>query len=232
MMGGNSVKADAPRSRLVGVIASPAALTRATRLLRPPDLFELRLDALRHSLGKVTRAISKLRAPLIITARHPAEGGLGGLDAAARRALLGRFLEHAAFVDLELSSVRQMATIIRQVQRRKAGLILSLHDFHDTPSQAELLRKTKSAAAAGAAIFKIATRTDTPTQLARLISFYEAAPATLPIAAMGMGKLGLASRRRLAQLGSALTYVSLGRATAEGQPSLSRLRGTRTAYTI
>ena len=232
MIGGNSVKEDAPQSQLVGVIASPTALARATRLRRPPDLFELRLDALRQSLGQLTRAIPKLRAPLIITARHPAEGGLGGLKSAARRALLGRFLEHAAFVDLELRSIRQMAPLLRQVQRRNTGLILSLHDLRDTPTRAELLRKTKSAAAAGAAIFKIATRTDTPAQLARLISFYETTPATLPIAAMGMGKLGLASRRQLARLGSALTYVSLGRATTEGQPSLSRLRGTRTAYTI
>jgi len=95
-----------------------------------------------------------------------------------------------------------------------------------------LRRKTKSAAAAGAAIFKVATRTDTPAQLARLISFCEAAPATPPIAAMGMGRLGLASRSRLAQLGSALIYVSVGASTVAGQPSLGRLRGPGNAYTI
>ena len=63
-------------SRVVGVIASPVALVRATRLRRPPDLFELRLDALRDSLGEVERMIPQLRAPLILTARHPAEGGV------------------------------------------------------------------------------------------------------------------------------------------------------------
>ncbi len=68
-------------SRVVGVIASPVALVRATRLRRPPDLFELRLDALRDSLGEVERMIPQLRAPLILTARHPAEGGVGGLSA-------------------------------------------------------------------------------------------------------------------------------------------------------
>ena len=63
-------------SRVVGVIASPVALVRATRLRRPPDLFELRLDALRDSLGEVERMIPQLRAPLILSARHPAEGGV------------------------------------------------------------------------------------------------------------------------------------------------------------
>jgi 3-dehydroquinate dehydratase-1 len=232
MMGGNSVKEAATPSRLVGVLASPAALAQATRLRCPPDLFELRLDALRHSLGEVARAIPKLRAPLILTARHPAEGGLGDLTPAARRALLDRFLEHAAFVDLEIRSVRQMRALIRRARRQHAGIIISFHDFCDTPTQAELLRKGKSAAAAGAAIFKIATRTDTPAQLARLISFFETTRALLKIAAMGMGKLGLASRRRLTQLGSALTYASLGETTIEGQPSLNQLRRTRGKYSI
>jgi 3-dehydroquinate dehydratase I len=216
MMGQNSVKRGAAASRLVGVVASPEALARAMRLRRPPDFFELRLDALRNSLGKVTRAIPKLRAPLILTARHLAEGGLGRLGPVARQALLERFLEHAAFIDLELRSVREMKTILRKARQHHVGLILSWHDFHDTPTRAELVRKTKSAAAAGAAIFKIATRTDKPAQLARLISFFEMTRSILPIAAMGMGKLGLASRRQLAQLGSALTYVSLGEETIEG----------------
>jgi len=232
MMGGNPVKKVAPRPRLVGVIASPVALARVTRLRHPPDLFELRLDALRHSLGQLTGALPKLRAPLILTARHPAEGGRGSLDLDTRRALLARFLEQAAFVDLELRSVRQMTELIRQVRRRNVGLLLSFHDLRDTPNPNVLRRKTKSAAAAGAAIFKVATRTDTPAQLARLISFCEAAPATPPIAAMGMGRLGLASRSRLAQLGSALIYVSVGASTVAGQPSLGRLRGPGNAYTI
>lgn len=232
-MGGNSVKEGVPASRLVAVVASPAALAQATRLRRLPDFFELRLDALRHSLGEVARAIPKLRAPLILTARHPEEGGFGGLGPAARRALLDRFLEHAAFVDLELQSVKQMKPLIRKARHQSVGLILSWHVLHDIPSRAELLRKTKSAAAAGATIFKIATRTDTPAELARLISFFETTQGPLPIAAMGVGKLGRASRRQLGQLGSALTYVSLGEATIEGQPSLSQLRRrTRCAYGI
>jgi 3-dehydroquinate dehydratase I len=221
-----------PASRLVGVIASPAALARATRLRHPPDLFELRLDALRQSLGEVERALPKLRAPLILTARHPAEGGRGGLSLAARRVLLLRFFDHAAFVDLELRSVRQMKTLIDRTRRRKIGLLISCHDLRETPSLNRLRRQAQSAAEAEATIFKVVTRTDTPAQLARLISFFETTRATLPIAAMGIGKLGLLSRRRLAPLGSALTYVSLGEANVEGQPSLRQLRRTRQAYTI
>ena len=79
--------------RVVAVIASRLDLAKAVRLRRRPDLFELRLDMLRDSLGEVSRILPRLSAPLILTARHPREGGAGGLTLSSRRALLLRFLE-------------------------------------------------------------------------------------------------------------------------------------------
>ncbi len=230
MTGKNSVRAGTLPGALVAVIASPAALVQATRLRHPPDLFELRLDALRHSLGEMARALPKLRAPLLLTARHPAEGGVGQLRLAERRALLRHFLEDATIIDLELRSVGQMKEVIGEMHRRQIELLISLHDLRATPSPNKLHRHARSAAAAGAAIFKVVTRTDTPAQLARLIAFFEASRDLLPIAAMGIGKLGLESRYRLDQLGSALTYVSLGRANVAGQASLTQFRRARRAY--
>lgn len=196
----------------------------------PPDLFELRLDALRDSLGETARALPKLRAPLLLTARHPAEGGVGQLRLAERRALLQRFLEDAAIIDLELRSVGQMKGIIGEMHLRRINLLISFHDLRATPSLGELHRHARFAVAAGAAIFKVVTRTDREAQLAQLIAFFEASRDLLPIAAMGVGKLGLESRYRLDQLGSALSYTSLGRANVAGQPSLSQLRRARRAY--
>jgi 3-dehydroquinate dehydratase-1 len=231
MTGKNSARPSRPSAALVAVIASPTALARATRLHHPPDLFELRLDALRNSLGETARTLPKLRAPLLLTARHPAEGGLGQLRFAERRALLQHFLENAAMIDLELRSVDQMKGIIGEMNRRRIGLLISFHDLRATPSLSELHRHARFAAAAGAAIFKVVTRTDREAQLSRLIAFFEADRDLLPIAAMGIGKLGLESRYRLDQLGSALSYASLGRANIAGQPSLSQLRRARRAYT-
>src|SRR6266480_3360183 len=61
--------------RLVAVINSRADLDSAIRLPKPPDLFELRLDRLAGDLDAVENKVSKLRTPVIITARHPQEGG-------------------------------------------------------------------------------------------------------------------------------------------------------------
>ncbi|HEX4667335.1 MAG TPA: type I 3-dehydroquinate dehydratase [Chthoniobacterales bacterium] len=220
----------AGQNRVVGVIASPTALARAARLRRPPDLIELRLDALRHSLGEIERALPRLRVPLILTARHPAEGGRGRLSLAARRALLLRFLPHAAFVDLEFRSVRQMPALLDEIRRCRLGLIISRHDLGRTASLGDLRRFAHSAAAFHPAILKIATRTETPAELERLLVFFEEHRSRLPIAAMGLGRLGEESRRRLARLGSALTYISLDRPVVAGQPTLEQLRRARRAY--
>ena len=230
MTGKNSARTGISGGPLVAVIASPTALAHATRLRHPPDLFELRLDALRDSLGETSRALPKLRAPLLLTARHPAEGGVGQLQLAERRTLLEHFLEDAAVVDLELRSVGQMKGMISEMRRRRIDLLISFHDLRATPSLAELHRHARFALAAGATIFKVVTRTDREAQLAQLIAFFEATRDLLPIAAMGIGKLGLESRYRLDQLGSALNYASLGRANVAGQPSLSELRRARRAY--
>ncbi len=219
--------------RVVGVIASAAALGRATRLRRPPDLFELRLDALRDSLGEIERALPRLRAPLIFTARHPAEGGHGALRLSARRALLSRFLDHAAYVDLELRSLSQLAGLVEEIRGRRIGLLVSVHHLDDTPPPGDLVKLTKAAAAFRPALFKIATRTDTPAQLDRLLSYWHQVPSQkFPLAAMGLGRLGLESRRRLSRLGSALLYASLGAAVIPGQPTFSQLQRARQTYMV
>jgi 3-dehydroquinate dehydratase-1 len=212
------------RGQLVGVIATPAALSAAARLRPAPDFFELRLDALRHDLEKLENALPKSSAPLIFTARHPAEGGDGALSAQQRRVLLERFLERASWIDLELRSVKNFDSLGKEIRRRQIGLILSSHHLRDTPSRARLQEQLQRASNGDAAIFKIATRTDTARQLDRLLEFFDENSARFPIAAMGFGRLGLESRRQLLRLGSRLNYGSIGRALLPGQPTLAQLR--------
>lgn len=218
--------------RLVGVIADPASLQRALRLRRPPDFFELRLDSLGDYLLETERALPRLRAPLIITARHPEEGGVGALTAAARRRLLEQFLPHARYLDVELRSAAEFRPLLSAARRRGIGLIASLHDFADTPEPALLRAALRRALRFHPAIFKLATRTDRPAQLDRLLAFFRENSGPLPLAAMGMGKLGLQSRRELLRLGSALNYAALGAANAPGQPTLRNLGRLRAAYTL
>jgi 3-dehydroquinate dehydratase-1 len=212
---------------LVGVIANLDALKKAQRLRVLPDFFELRLDALCDRLDEIERAIPLLRAPLIFTARDPAEGGCNRLSESIRRKLLERFRECAAFLDLEFGAAKNFDSL-----GKKAGLILSHHDLRDTPSPAKMREQFEAAISLGADVFKIATRTESRAQLFRLLDFFETNSADFPIAAMGLGRLGPEARRRLLRAGSVLNYGSIGAPNAPGQITLAQLRCARRAYSI
>ncbi len=120
--------------QIVAVLSSLPDLQRATRMRRLPDFFELRLDALHRELPAIEQILARLSAPLIITARHPAEGGLNNLSASERRALLQRFLPSSAGVDVELRSAAQLRSILATAKERKIKRIISVHDFHRAPT--------------------------------------------------------------------------------------------------
>ena len=213
------------RPRVVGVIASRADLERAVRMRRPPDLFELRLDRLAGMANEVEKVLPRLRTPLIITARDPREGGANKLRLRQRRDLLARFLSHADYIDVELRSARTLRALLAIAKAKNVRRIISFHDFKSTPSARMLVAKAQNAKALRADIFKVATRTDTSTELGRLLEFITKNRVNVRLAVMGIGRLGDISRVLLARAGSVLIYASLGPATdVEGQLSLEQLR--------
>ena len=210
--------------RLVGVIMSLADLDSAIRMRKPPDLFELRLDQLARDVDEVEEKLSKLRAPLIMTARHPREGGANQLSTQQRRDLLSRFLPRARYIDVELRSVNALRSLLQAARRKNVGRIVSFHNLKATPDSRTLRTKARAAKAQGANIFKLATRTDTPAQLARLFDFMTKKNVDLAVSVMGIGRFGAISRVLLAHCGSALIYASLCESQIEGQMSLEQLR--------
>ena len=222
MMAHRSIKR---RPRVVGVIASRADLERAVRMRRRPDLFELRLDRLAGVANQVESALPKLRRPLIITARDPHEGGAGKLRLRHRRDLLARFLDHADYMDVELRSASALQPLLKLAEKKNVRRIISLHNFKSTPSARILAAKAREAKSYDVDIFKVATRTDTPMELRRLVEFLTSSRLDLALAVMGTGKLGAISRVLLARAGSVLIYASVGAATdVEGQMPLEQLR--------
>ncbi len=223
-------------NRVVGVIAVPAALARATRLRQPPDLFELRLDALRGSLGEIERVLPRLRAPLIVTARHPAEGGRGA-SLPCRAPRLASALSHRRRLS-SISScdrVRQMPALLDEIAAPPSSASsFPGTDLRGTPSLGELqpLRPIRRSPFS-AAIFKIATRTEHRRNSIGSSLFSQKACASLrslPWAWESSGRIAPPPR---SASGSVLTYASLGRADASRATHLSRqLRRARRAYII
>ena len=209
----------------MAVIRSSADLDVAIAMKRQPDLFELRLDSLSPITSQLEKKISRLRTPLIITARDPREGGIGKLSFEKRSDLLLEFLPRARYVDVELRSARKFESLLARAQKQQISRILSYHNFKSTPTSRSLYAKARTAGSLGADIFKVATRTDTPAAVARLIDFIAHKEVDhLSISAMGIGTLGAISRLLLARCGSVLNYASLGQPNVEGQLSVALLR--------
>ena len=159
------------RPRSVAVIFSEQDLQCALRLRKPPDLFELRLDGLVAAIGRLPATIPQLRAPVIITARAPIEGGANNLSVATRRKLLTQFLSNATFLDIELSSAIALSAVLNRARARHLHIILSLHNLTATPGLAALQMAARRAHSLGADIFKVAARTEREEQLRSLIEF-------------------------------------------------------------
>jgi 3-dehydroquinate dehydratase I len=203
--------------QVVGAVHTLAGLRLAQKMgPTAVDVIEIRLDALLDDLLAIERALPRIALPILITARHPAEGGIGNLPAARRLELLRRFLPHATFVDVELRSAPSFSALLPEIQAAGARLVISDHHFKKTPSLAQMLTRQRTAFRTGADMFKLATVLPGAAHFAQLLEF-AARPAPGPRAIMGMGKFGQVSRLALAQAGSVLNYGYLDRPNAPGQ---------------
>ena len=206
-----------PHSTVVGTIHSPNGLRQAFKLNSDHiDLLEIRVDAFADAPQQLLNSLSKLNLPLILTVRHPLEGAIQPLSASRRRELFLQFLQFAAFIDIELRSAKTFTPIIDAARARGIKVIFSHHDFKRTPTRKRLQELAGQAQQLGANLFKLATTTATPSDLATLLAFL-ADEKRIPLSVMGMGQFGKISRLLLAQSGSRLNYGFLDKAQVPGQ---------------
>ncbi len=201
---------------MVAAAHTLAGLRIARRLTEKDcDIVEIRADAI-ADLPAIEKAMAAIQLPILLTVRHPAEGGIGALPLATRREWLIRLLPRATLVDIELRSLAALAAVATAAHEAGIAVIASNHHFHSTPSLAKMSALQKEAFQLGADIFKLAALAPTAPILARLLEF-TAKPAPGPHAVMGMGTFGQVSRLALAQAGSVLNYGYLDKPNAPGQ---------------
>jgi 3-dehydroquinate dehydratase I len=205
-------------SSIVGTIHSAAALDEARGLdAGEVDFLEVRVDHFVEDLAGLLRGIKGLPAPLIITVRHPQEGGAAPLGFARRADLYREFFPFAAFIDVELRSATPLLSVINEAKIAGIGRILSWHDFKNTPSVNDLQLRWERARNFAPEIIKFATRTRTARDLARLLDFQASVPRKPALSLMGMREFGKLSRLALALGGSVLNYGYLGELQVPGQ---------------
>ena len=194
---------------------------QAIRAIEPlVDLFELRIDLVGDAWQELAREIKK---PWIACNRLGDEGGQWK-DSEARRIekLLHAIELGASIVDIELRT-KNLENIIPAIKKR-AGCLVSSHNFEMTPSLDDLKAIIKRQQDCGADICKVVTTASTVADNWTVLQVIGAFP-DCQIVSFAMGALGVLSRTLSPLAGGYFTYASLetGKESAPGQVNVADL---------
>lgn len=197
--------------------------------LRKVDLFEVRYDYFYVKGIDAKEALSffeEKKIPFIFTFRRKEEGGKANLSDEKRLEIIRSLLDYEPyFVDLELSSIKDYTIFEKAIDEIKkySGLIISYHNFKETPSLNELKNIARECYKMGADIVKIASLNRNFKDVLKLaqISLWIRKELRIPEIILGMGKLGETSRFVTTIFGSDVIYTSAFEKTAKGQPDLN-----------
>ncbi len=206
-----------PRVALAVKDRVPAAAVRGLAK-QGVDIIELRIDQFSSAAEKdVLNEIKKYKSfPKIATLRARAEGGAWKGSEKERLSLFKAVIPKVEAVDIELSSKRILAAVVREARRKGKKIIVSYHNFSGTPSDPQLNQIFARAKKAGADIVKIAALVRRPAD-ARRLAVFTLANAEKNLICIGMGGRGAVTRVLFPGLGSLITYAFLGKPTAPGQ---------------
>lgn len=198
------------------------------------DIIELRLDLLHNgqdaaAMAQLTRELYAMlpNKILLVTFRTQAEGGKQAIDDERYSALCQQLLTQGEMdlLDIEMyrPAARELVTLAHQ---RQVRVILSSHDFQQTPPQQEIIARLRQQQAMGADILKMAAMPHDPGDvIGMMAATWEMRRhyAQQPLLTMSMGGMGAVTRLAGELTGSALTFGMAGDASAPGQLEASDL---------
>lgn len=167
--------------------------------------------------------------PLLFTVRTEKEGGNSSMETEEYQELLKAVAASGAvdLFDVEaLEEEEEKKTLIREIQERGGKVIASSHDFEKTDDWESLLERFSRLDKSGADILKMAVMPRSFEDVTRLmqVTNEETQRTEKPLIAMSMGNTGSISRIAGENFGSALTFATVGKASAPGQFPIKELR--------
>ncbi|KAK6915504.1 Shikimate dehydrogenase substrate binding, N-terminal [Dillenia turbinata] len=190
------------------------------------DLVEVRVDYLKNFSPSQDLEILIKQCPLptLITYRPKWEGGQYDGDEGRRQDALRKAMELGAdYIDVELKVAPEFFSSIHRKKPEKVKIIVSSHNYENTPSTEEIGSLVARIQATGADIVKIATTATDITDSARI--FQVLVHSQVPMIGLVMGERGLISRILSAKYGGYLTFgaVEAGDTSVPGQPTIKEL---------
>lgn len=197
----------------------------------PVDLVEWRLDRFGATpdgpgLARLVREIRRgAGVPVLATLRTRREGG--GADVADpdySRRVLALADAGADAVDVEIARAGA-ADLVAACRGAGAAVVASHHEPRSTPGEGVLVHWLVCMRDAGADVAKIACLTRTPEDLVALVDaqMWGRRYLGIPVVGIGMGAPGAITRICGERLGCALTFATVGAASAPGQFPVERV---------
>jgi len=187
--------------------------------LQEIDFAEIRIDIAEINLNEIKKLFSSNKK-LVATCRE------GFYSTEERMERLSVAINSGAqYVDIETEAddnFRQV--LIEQARAKNCKVIISYHNFENTPPQETLTRIINTCSKQGADIVKLITTAQNEQDAATILSLYNTGVANL--VTFAMGQFGLISRLACIYLGAPFTYASLSdeKPLANGQMSIEKMR--------
>lgn len=201
------------------------------------DLVEWRVDWFEEifDFERVQIILGKLREilgerPILFTCRTTNEGGEISLTKEQYTAL-NQYAIESGFVDLVDVEVFGYTEVVEELvsyaHTHNTLVVGSNHDFHATPGKEEIVRRLAVMQETGIDIPKIAVMPQDKEDVITLLSATEEMVRehnSTPVVTMSMGPQGVISRIAGKVFGSAITFGTVGKASAPGQIAVEDLR--------
>nr|ABA54867.1 putative 3-dehydroquinate dehydratase/shikimate dehydrogenase [Fagus sylvatica] len=193
------------------------------------DLVEIRLDSLKsfNPNGDLKTLIKECPLPTLFTYRPKWEGGQYDGDEKKRLDALRLAMEFGAdYIDVELQVAQEFNESIYGKKPEMFKVIVSSHNYQNTPSVEDLGNLVARIQATGADIVKFATTALEITDVARIFQIIvHSQVSSVPIIAIVMGERGFISRILCPKFGGFLSFgtIESGIVSAPGQPIMKDL---------
>jgi len=185
--------------------------------LQNVEFAEFRLDLIKANKGERLELYS-------ISDRFIATCRLAEIGEDASFSLLGEAIRAGAnYIDIEIERDEEyVGELIKLAHQEGCMVIISYHNYVETPAYRELAEVCNGAFQQGADLVKLACMVKQPKDNSSILALYKDFGN---IVAFGMGKLGRVSRLASLYCGAAFTYVAAdsGQATAPGQFTRSEM---------
>lgn len=201
------------------------------------DIVEFRVDFFGDVLqeGAAMAALQAVRqmlphCPLLFTFRTKAEGGETAISDDAYAALLQQAVQSGLIDALDIEYFRcqdDMELVMELAKEKGVTIVMSSHDFQKTPPLEELKQRLLAMKRRGADVAKLACMPQCAADVLTLLQATEHVKSLYPdepLITMSMGQLGVISRISGEVFGSAMTFGTVGTASAPGQLDAADLR--------